>query len=54
MLWCLMEKDTRPFPVTAPIGMRIGELKELIREKGVRVDDPLLAKDLTLWKVRYL
>ena len=50
-LWCFVENDTDPFPLVPPIDIVIDQLKELIREKGVGVNVPLLAKNLTLWKV---
>jgi Crinkler effector protein N-terminal domain len=56
-LSCFIENDTTPFlvQVTAPIGMIIYDLKELIKEKGKNgVLSSVDAKDLTLWKVRYL
>ncbi|KAI0252519.1 hypothetical protein BJV78DRAFT_341455 [Lactifluus subvellereus] len=46
MLWCFIENDTNPFSVVAPVGIWIGNLKEIIREEGIDA----LAKDLTLWK----
>src|SRR5258705_43192 len=53
VLWCLIQDDSNPFEVTAPVDASIGRLKELIWEKrknGVlRGSD---AADLALWKVR--
>jgi Crinkler effector protein N-terminal domain len=55
MLWCFIENDTTAFPVTTPIGAMIYDLKELIKEEGINATEhPIFAKDLTLWKVRYL
>jgi hypothetical protein len=50
-LWCLIQGDTDPFPVTV-LDISIGRLKEVIKEKNkenIKVDAPKLA----LWKVRY-
>ena len=49
-LWCFVENDKQPFSVLASIGIVIDNLRELIRAEGVDVP----AKDLTLWKMRYL
>jgi hypothetical protein len=46
-----MENDTNPFPLVPPIDIVIGQLKKLIHEEGIGVNVPLLAKNLTLWKV---
>jgi Crinkler effector protein N-terminal domain len=50
-LWCLVEGDRTPFPVTVPTGTHVAGLKKLIRADGINASDTVLAKDLTLWKV---
>ena len=51
--WCFVEGDTTPFPVTASSTIFIDDLKNKIKEKGNNgVFNSVLAKDLTLWKVR--
>jgi hypothetical protein len=50
-LWCLVEGDRTPFPVTVPTGTHVAGLKERIHDKGINASDAVLAKDLTLWKV---
>ena len=50
--WCLIQGDSAPFQVTAPVNASIDHLKELVhvkRKKGAlrNVD----ASDLILWKV---
>ena len=52
-LWCLIDGDSRPFEVDAPVDVNVNRLKEAIRAKKERgflrdVD----ASDLELWKVR--
>ena len=54
-LWCLIEGDETKlmFPVIALSTISIGELKNCIKEKGINTaEHAVLAKDLTLWKVR--
>ena len=51
-LWCLIQGDSTPFEVTAPVNATINRLKELVWEKRKRgafknVD----ASDIILWKV---
>ena len=51
-VWCLIEGDSNPFEVTVAVTADIGDLKELIREKGKSISfRGIDAKDLTLWKV---
>ena len=52
-LWCLIEGDSTPFRVTAPVTANINHLKELVHEKGINKRTRILAKDLVLWKVRH-
>ena len=52
-LWCLIEKEKAPFPVTIPSNILISELKErlkAIRENALKTVD---APTLTLWEVCY-
>jgi len=52
MLWCLIQGESTPFMVTAPVDINIFQLKELVREKGIdSTKTSVLAKDLILWKV---
>ena len=48
-LWCLIEGERNPFPVTAS-DVHIAELKNIIKEDA---EINLAAHRLTLWKVRY-
>ena len=51
-LWCLVEGDSTPFKVIAPLNADIDDLKTLVRERGINVAErTILAKDLTVWKV---
>ena len=50
-LWCLIDGDLSPFMVTVPTSHYVGDLKELVWEKGINAKTDVLAKDLTLWKV---
>jgi Crinkler effector protein N-terminal domain len=51
-IWCLIEGETAAFPVTASRDVPIGELKELIHEKGnKRALNGINAQDLGLWRV---
>jgi hypothetical protein len=52
-LWCLVEGDTAPFPVNVPTNTHVAQLKKFIRDEGIAASDPVLAKDLTLWKVSH-
>ena len=51
-LWCLIESESAPFQVTAPVYASIYDLKVLVHEKckngALRNVD---ASDLILWKV---
>ena len=52
-LRCLVEGDSAPFTLTVPLNVEVGDLKEIVHEKGQNgalsgVD----AKDLVLLKVR--
>ena len=47
-LWCLIEGDSMPFKVTAPVNANINRLKELVRDDALRNVD---ASDLVLLKV---
>jgi hypothetical protein len=50
---CLIEGDSAPFRVQPTDNMDIIDLKELIKNKGVNpAKYTVVAKDLTLWKVR--
>jgi len=52
-LWCYVAGDNVPFLVTASSSTFISQLKDLIKEKGINASEhAVLAKDLTLWKVR--
>jgi hypothetical protein len=52
-IWCLVEGENTLFPVIASPALSIGELKDLIKEKGKNgVLNSTDAKDLNLWKVR--
>ena len=51
-LWCLVEGDSAPFPVTVSTGTHVAGLKELIHYKRkARILQDVDAADLTLWKV---
>jgi hypothetical protein len=51
-LWCLVEGDRTPFPVTVPTGTHVARLKKLVHAEGINgVLKDVDAKDLTLWKV---
>ena len=50
-LWCLVHDESIPFKVTVPTSRYVGDLKELVWEKGINAKTDVLAKDLTLWKV---
>ena len=54
VLVCLIEGESVAFEVEAAGSMRIMGLKGLIRKEGINPErrDAVLAKDLTLWKVR--
>jgi hypothetical protein len=49
---CLIEGESSSFEVTPTWDTRIRKLKKLIRKDGINADRDVLAKDLTLWKVR--
>jgi Crinkler effector protein N-terminal domain len=52
VLLCLIEGDSTVFQVKAPINNNVLDLKDLIREKGINVQERyVLAKDLLLLKV---
>jgi hypothetical protein len=50
-LWCLVEGDSVPFPVTVPTDTHIAGLKKLIHINGILDKNSVLAHNLTLWKV---
>jgi Crinkler effector protein N-terminal domain len=51
-LRCLVEGDSSPFTVTVALNAEIGDLKEIVHEKGINTAQSLiLAKDLVLLKV---
>jgi Crinkler effector protein N-terminal domain len=50
-LWCLVEGDRTPFPVTVPTGTHIAGLKELVFVKRKSILRDVDAADLKLWKV---
>jgi hypothetical protein len=52
VLFCLVQGDSAPFEVTVTADKSISFLKDLVLEKGFGVSRGVLAKDLTLWKVR--
>ena len=48
-------------PVSESVGfvpsfpkISVGVLRDLIKEKGINHNEPVLAKDITLWKVRMM
>ena len=52
---CLIEGESSPFIVGPKENISIMELKDLIHQKGINVTErAVLAKDLTLWKVRMI
>jgi hypothetical protein len=52
-LLCLIDGDKTMFDVVIPIDSIIDELKELIKKVGINATEhAVLAKELTLWKVR--
>jgi hypothetical protein len=51
-LRCLIEGDTSTFSVDISFGSEIEDLKKLIHKKGIEDERSVLAKDLTLLKVR--
>ena len=52
-LLCLIEGEDKLFKVRPKGDDDIVDLKDLIKEKGINVaEHAVLAKDLTLWKVR--
>ena len=51
-LLCLIEGDSTWFKVKPTGSMDIVDLRKLIWEEGIKRDSGILAKDLTLWKVR--
>ena len=54
-LKCLNEGESLPFTVKPKVDIDITELKDLIHQKGINVTErAVLAKDLTLWKVRMI
>jgi len=54
-LWCYVQGDNTYFPVIASSAISIGVLQKMIKEEGKNgVLNSVDAKDLTLWKVRYI
>jgi hypothetical protein len=51
-LVCLIEGESLLFEVEATGGMNIIKLKKLIKEEGIDATEHVLAKNLTLWRVR--
>jgi hypothetical protein len=49
---CLIEGESSSFEVTPSWDATTPTLKRLIRKEGINADRDILAKDLTLWKVR--
>jgi hypothetical protein len=49
---CLIEGESSSFEVTPTWDTRIRTLKKLIRKEGINAECDVLAKDLTLRKVR--
>jgi hypothetical protein len=50
-LWYLVEGDSSPFKITLSPNKDIADLMILIRANAINASDPVLAKELTLWKV---
>jgi Crinkler effector protein N-terminal domain len=50
-LWCIIDGESQPFTVIAPIHSDIHELKELIYDKIKNGLRDINAQDLDLWKV---
>ena len=50
-LWCLIDGDSTPFPVTVPTTGDVSDMKRHIWEEGINPKTDILAKDITLWKV---
>jgi hypothetical protein len=53
VFWCLIQDESTPFEVIAPVNININQMKKLIKEEGINVTkrDSILAKHMTLWKV---
>ena len=51
-IWCLAEGDNIPFPVVSSATTSIGVLKQKIKAE-TSLPREVLAKHLTLWKVRF-
>ncbi len=52
-LFCFVQGDNNPFPVTVPLKTFIGELIEEIKEEKSNFLKGFDAPSLILWKVRY-
>lgn len=52
-LWCLIEGEQGPFPVTALSTTSIGALKKVIKEENSNLLQKVDANQLILWKVHY-
>ena len=56
VLWCLIQDESTPFEVIAPVNASINQLKKLVKEEGIDVTerDSILSKHMTLWEVSIL
>jgi len=52
-LWCLVEGDIYPFPMTVLSTTPIGVLKNEIMQENSSLFEGLDAESLVFWKVRY-
>jgi len=51
---CIVQEDSDVFKVNAPVNNDVVDLKELVYERIDTRINPILAKNLTLWKVSLL
>ena len=52
-LWCLIDGEDTPFPITASPTLLIDDVKVIIKEEKTNFLRMVDASRLTLWKVRY-
>jgi len=52
-LWCLIDGEDTPFPITTSPTLLIDEVKGMIKERNMSFLRTVDASRLTLWKVRY-
>ena len=52
VLVCVIAGEVSPFTVELAGNKSVMDLKNLIREKAIKSSEDVVAKDLTLWKVR--